>query len=1181
MGEGPGSALSFVQERLWFADHVDPGNPANMVAAVMPLVGPVDVERLQQAVAILVERHATLRTSYPAHAGLPRCLTHDHVVVPVEQLDLRGVERARRRSVAIAEAGEVARQPFDLSRPPLVRLRLIRLEEAQHVLVVTLHHIVGDSGSVGLLVSELLAVYAMLEAGVEIALPPIRQPYAALVAQERATLTEEIRAREIAWWTDELDGAPERLDLPSDRPRPEQPSARAAPYYLQLDEALTRRVLEASRAHRATPFLVLLAAYQAFVARWSGARDLVVGVPTANRAGPSTHVVGMLANTLVLRTALPDDPSLAEVLGLVRGRMMGVNRHRRFPFELLAEALMAGKARPRSHAPIFQTVFNYMSAPTAIEATGGLKVQDLAVDEAHPQGIPAAWWRSADDSRSYYDLFVTAFETRGHLRIAFEYAVDLFDADTAAGIARGFRATLETLLDRPATRLSELVIEPRLSVLAERAARRATPRSLVVAASFTAEPMEPTLAFWGGQIGQPFDLRFAPYQQVFQQLMTPGAWAEGPGALNVLLLRAEDFSRDLDAAARTPARAAQVATELADALARAAAAEPAPFLVLLAPSRPTEEQGDSGQDAAFAAVLARRFAGQGRVKLVTAEELQALYPVDVLFDATSDALGHIPFTLDGYAALASVVARFAAALDRRPVKVIAVDADHTLWRGVVGEDGPAGISLEGGRRALRQLLQAQAEQGTLIAIVSRNEPEDVEAAFAAHPDWPLRPEHIVARRVGWGSKSQALLELSEQLGQGLDTFLFLDDDPVQVAEVRAALPQVRAVRLDPDHPDLGQVARHLWALDRWSITSEDRARTDFYRTQERREDLRRDADLVDFLRRLDLRVDIAPCRPEEATRVSQLTVRTTQFNLSPQEVPEASLVPESWLVGSASDRFGSYGLVAAARFTAGEAALRVDQLLMSCRAMGRGIEHMLLRRLAEEAGARGLGLLRFDVAVTARNAPARTFLQGVGASGVPEHVAAGVAELQVDEVLRLPRWPEVVASRTHRATVNVDQSVAQAPLAPPPPAFPDEEVATTLADVPAIQRRVQALRRRQRPAHQALIEATSPTELLLAGLWQELLGIDRVGASDDFFELGGHSLTGVVLLARVREALGAELPFAALLDHSRLSDLAAHIDGLVVDSPELEGLLDELDQLAEAEILALLEQEEAGGGGEP
>src|SRR5581483_1256842 len=368
--------------------------------------------------------------------------------------------------------------------------------------------------------------------------------------------------------------------------------------------------------------------------------------------------------------------------------------------------------------------------------------------------------------------------------------------------------------------------------------------------------------------------------------------------------------------------------------------------------RPRSQEGGSAQGVS----PAREYeAGSDALVLVRSREIFDLYPLDDYDDARAEALGHVAYAPRFFTVLGTLIARRYRALAQPPFKVIAVDADQTLWKGVCGEDGSDGVALDPPRRALQELLVRQQRAGMLLCLCSKNNEADVRAVFARHPRMPLRPEHVAAWRVSWRPKSESLAALAAELGLGLDSFVVLDDDPLECAEVRAACPQALVLALPPDPAALPRFLAHVWAFDRPPATADDRRRTEAYRQEAGRRDLQAALTFEAFLATLALEVEIASPALPDLARVAQLTQRVNQLTFLPRRRSEAelrALLKRGTLecrVVRVRDRFGDYGLVGAMLFGPAADALDVDTFLLSCRALGRGVEHQMLAALGRLA----------------------------------------------------------------------------------------------------------------------------------------------------------------------------------------------------------------------------------------
>jgi FkbH-like protein len=364
-------------------------------------------------------------------------------------------------------------------------------------------------------------------------------------------------------------------------------------------------------------------------------------------------------------------------------------------------------------------------------------------------------------------------------------------------------------------------------------------------------------------------------------------------------------------------------------------------------------------------------------------------------------LAHLPFTPHFQAAVALTVADLIRAIRRTPPKVIAVDGDETLWSGVAGEIGPDAVDLTGPRQTLARRLLEWRAAGVLLVLVSNND-EATVLSVLERPDSLLRAEHFAAISADWGPKAARLETIARELGLGLDSFLFLDDNPVQIAAMRSALPEVLCVTCPPAS-ELDSFVTRLWPVTPKPATAEDAARADFYRQERLRTRAREQAGFAQFLERLELEVDVEPLSQATIKRSAQLSRRTNQFNLRPAPLDEADLTRwqrdgEVW-TATARDRFGDYGQVGVLvlRRDGDGDELEVVAWMLSCRALGRGVEERLLQWLADRAEAVGCSRVRLIAQHTQRNIPARRLVAALGGGDVDSprlEVAATLSRLR-------------------------------------------------------------------------------------------------------------------------------------------------------------------------------------------
>ena len=645
------------------------------------------------------------------------------------------------------------------------------------------------------------------------------------------------------------------------------------------------------------------------------------------------------------------------------------------------------------------------------------------------------------------------------------------------------------------------------------------------------------------ELSLPGEIRFAAYNQVFQELLDPaGLFARNTSGVNVVLIRFEDWS-------------AGQAAEFVDAVREAAVRLSVPLLIVLC--------AGTGE---FDDCMRRGFAHLPSVHLITAAEIAALYPVADLHDPHANELGHVPYTPLYFVALATAIARRIHAITAPPFKVIALDCDDTLWAGICGEDGPEGVVLDPPRLALQQFMRARRQEGMLLALCSKNNEEDVAATFAAHPEMPLRLEDFAAQRINWETKGANLASLADELDLGLDSVILIDDNPKEVTEAQAGAPQALAIALPEPAGEIPEFLRHLWAFDRARVTEEDRRRPELYAQRaERVRAQRSSASLEEFLASLKLEVAIAPMEAAQADRVAQLTQRTSQMNATciRRTAAEIQRLAAQCLAVKVTDRFGSYGLTGVILFRVEGAALVVDTFLLSCRALGRGVEHRMVAHLGEIALERSLERVELPFVEGQRNRPALLFLQSLAPQdpdGVFRLCAAQAAQVRYQPGAGKPA--DLPTSEGRAATI--------------PARIPYARIAAELRDPEQILARIRAASRRA----VGIREVEPPRTALerdLVALWAELLNVDAVGIHENFFELGGHSLLAVQLLSRVRQLYDVELSLEVVYSGEfTVAELAKAIELKEIEHSggDYHELLQELDGLSDEEVRALLAEEQ-------
>ena len=437
-GEFP---LSFAQQRLWFLDQLEPATPAYNIATGMRMIGPLDVHAFEQAITEIIRRHEVLRTTILTIDGQPQPVVAEtqSFRLPVIPLDMLAVDA--REGEARRIAGAEAEQPFDLSTGPLFRIQLLRINDADHIVLLTMHHIIGDGWSMEVLVREVAELYESYKTGKTSPLPDLAIQYGDFAHWQRQWLQGEVLAAQLSYWKTKLGDKLSKIELPTDRSRPQVQSSRGASQPFVVPQRLAEQLKALSRGEQVTLFMTLLAAFQVLLYRYTGQNDISVGTPIAGRHHLETEkLIGLFVNTLVLRSTVSDTLTFRDLLEQVRTVVLEAHIHQDLPFEKLVDELQP--ERNLSHTPLFQVLFNFDSLPRDPLSLPGLSLSEFGV------GTHTA----------KFDLTMSMSDVGNVITGFIKYKTDLFDASTISRMTSQFQVLLEGIVADPNQKISLLPI---------------------------------------------------------------------------------------------------------------------------------------------------------------------------------------------------------------------------------------------------------------------------------------------------------------------------------------------------------------------------------------------------------------------------------------------------------------------------------------------------------------------------------------------------------------------------------------------------------------------------------------------------------------------------------------------------------------------------------------------------
>ncbi|WP_433599236.1 HAD-IIIC family phosphatase [Nocardia sp. CA-135953] len=882
------------------------------------LSAPVTRPLLEQTLAGLARRHAALRTTIRPSAEHGRQLEiRREPGALVGWRDLDHLDDA----VVGEHFRELMARPFDLETGPLWRFELLSAESADPVLLFGAHHSMSDVQSMLLVAGELAAELSGARLGDAVT---NRDMHQLLAAQPSRRDGDEGAVRR---WREAFSGT-RRLELTLAHPRPAQRSYGAGSLALDMPAGLHDRVADRARDLGITPAAVFLGALTVALARRQQVDRFALAVPVDTRMhADATASVGYFGVPVPFPAAATAGELVADVLRRTGERL----RNLLAPGAGFADALaaLAGEDLYRDNAPMIEVYFNYLRANSAV---------------ARAEVVPVS------TSYSDLDLMVAVLPDTG--QVWFTYNSDIIDARTCTEFGAEYLETVAAAVADPGAP-ARPEIAGQQPVSGVRAALSATfalgrlPELITAASDVTA-----------------ITVAEAPYHHALSCLRDPsGVFAQPSTDLGLVLLRATDLERF---GAISDEMLTELAADYPAAMRDVAERTRRPIVVGILPSARPEERL-----LAWERLVAERLREIPGVAVLEPNEWTRHHPVGNPFDDRTEILAHLPFTPEFQAAVALTLVATAGAVTEPAPKVIAVDGDDTLWSGTAGEIGSTAVTFDEPRKVLARRLSQWRAAGTLLVLVTNND-NDVVREILDRPDSTLRHDDFAAVSAGWGGKPERLEEVARTLRLGLDGFCYLDDNPVEVARMRALLPEVLSVTCPPADELESFIAR-LWPMVPVAATAEDRARADFYHQERQRDSARAAAEFAEFLDQLNLEVDVELLTDATIERARQLVRRTTQFTLADITVDDLDRWREEGEVWTATarDRFGDYGLISVLALRADANSLWIRGWQLSCRALGRGVEERLLSLAADRADALECPTVRMSVEHTARNEPAR------------------------------------------------------------------------------------------------------------------------------------------------------------------------------------------------------------------
>ncbi|OLP64674.1 Phthiocerol/phenolphthiocerol synthesis polyketide synthase type I PpsE [Bacillus pumilus] len=1063
--------------------------------------GEIDIERFEQTFKQLIDRHETLRTTFELKEGEPVQRVHNEFRFAVEMTEASEEELE-------AQIDDFIR-PFDLKAAPLIRVRFVKITTDDHLLLVDMHNIVADGASMNIFIKEFTELYRGET------LPSLTVQYKDYAEWQDKYFRSEMFQRQQDYWKEQIGSNVPTLTMPYDFERKEQ-SFLGRAIKFTIEPHIVEKIEQLAERYELTNNVILFQLYGLLLSRYADQEELIVGSLVAGRRHADiAHTIGMFTNFLPIKLDMTQDASFSEQLVQTKQVLLDAYDHQEYPFDQMVEHL---NPRTRPHRnPFFDTMLIYHN-----EYDPNIKIEaDGLTFETHEfaKGI------------SKLDMKMDVVrEVTGELKCVLQYNLALFAHESMQAFVKHFQHLVEQAVQSPDQLLKDFDVlsekEKRAAKEKRELAEKNTPLVLAVSSTFTADPVAPYIQYWTKQFGVQIDVQFAPYGQVYQELFNERSLiSQKKNGANLLLIRLEDITGPAHLSLEEKKKlASEHAEELASAL--TLKAKHNLYFVGILPI--SEALKDTLQEVEQEWIT--QLSDIDGVQLIDCRTLAEPYQIEEVFDEKGEQAAHLPFTESFFGAIGTRIARELVAWQGVPFKVAAIDCDHTLWRGVVSEDGVEGIEITREHQDFQRFLKQKQQEGMLLVLSSRNNEEDVWRVFENHPDMVLQKEDLVDWRINWESKPAHLKEMAESLNLSLSQFIFLDDDPAQCLRMNEECPEVMTLLLPANEKAIPLFVHHAWAFDRYDITDEDRGRTTSYKAEKERQKEQAAAPTMEqFLQDLNLQVSITEWKEHHLARVAQMSSRINQFRLNDQRFDEQQLEERmkdrhvhGWII-EALDRFSHEGVVGAILAHQTNETLKIDTWMLSCRALGKGIEQKCLTWLATFCRQHQLSTIEFAYESTGRNQLFQSFLEEH-----QKHQTEGQStyRIQVEDIGSFSEHIRIVDQITPRqqSAEEVQNRTVISSLSSEAYTWETIQTDQTMHSgyVRALQihneEGLRTLMKREHGHGDGLYaEPTNERETLLMNIWCDILHVEKVGIDNDFFDLGGNSLLAVKMEVEIEK----------------------------------------------------------------
>ncbi len=1115
------------QRSLWFIHQLLPTSSAYNIGLSLRIYNGIDTSILKNTLSVLLEKHWPLRSHiFKLKDGedFKLCQIISDSFIP----ELKEVEdNFSNEKELIERINQDNNIPFDLESGPLFRTYIYYYNQSAYILF-SFHHIICDAISLQLFSSDFSKIYESLKNGETFSHERDEINYSQFIFNQYNFLQSTEGKKQIEYWKNTLKNIPQTIDLPTDFNRPEIHQFNGNTIHFKIKGEIYNKIKSSAIKHKVTLSTYLFTIYQILIAQYSKQNSFCIGLPVSARTDKDySGIFGYLINTLPIPCRINSEFNFGDILNNNSHTILTALENQDVPFSEIVNEVAS--QRDLSRTPIFQVLYNFLNK----KALGSL-VNFLSLNEEKRQyGSFDISPIKLKDQEGQFDITLEIYDDDNSLDLSLKYNTDIFSSVTANMLVEKFNKLLDEISSNPNYQIDlNTKIEKKLSIN--------------ITGSFTTEPLKKGLNFWLKKMNLPAITTFVGFNQIFQQLLDPGSkFNSDTNQLNIVLIRIEDLFPDDHV---KPENANTISREFIETIKSHSQNNPSNKLIIVfcPPSERWIYDEEAGQT--FIQIETEIISLSqiiNNIIIVHTNNFLTNYKLTDYYEPLGEEQGNIPFKDNFFACASTLIARRINAIYTSPFKAVVLDCDNTLWQGVVGEDGAKEVIIGEQEKKLQKFLIEQYNSGVLLCLCSKNNEKEVWEVFENNKQMHLKRKHISFSRINWNPKSENIINLSKEINIGLDTIVFIDDNPFECEEVKTNVPSVLTIQKRTNTDDIDYIA-NSWVFDKNKITEEDKKRALMYKDEAARASLKSGLKTYEeFIDGLQIKISINPVGSEEITRISQLTFRTNQFNFTKKQRTESEIdilsKKPDWQVSYVrlEDKYGDYGIIGAIISCEHKDSLLVDTLLISCRAIGKGVEHKMIAYIGERAKVKRKNIITIPFSKTEKNTVAWNFLDSNFENFKMESADGEIYQIPTDYAINFKFDPSSFRIQDKNSDKNED--IETKPITIHRNSFYND-IIENFSNIDSIVQNIYGNNFTDKKNIRKIKNLNkNQISTRLLEIWQEILNNPNVRTTDNFFDVGGDSILIPSLIIRLKKELDITINIVDVFQYPTINTLSAFI----------------------------------------